>query len=76
MHTPTGLVERGVSLLNDNFLPKIKAGERFKKALDISSDIIRKTPYTRLKNSAFELHYGRKANTEISNLLIQDNLKN
>ena len=37
---------------------------------------MRKTPHTKLKKSAFELHYGRKPNTEISNLLSLDNLKN
>ena len=36
---------------------------------------MRKTPHSRLKKTAFELHYGRKPNTEISNLLKLDNLK-
>ena len=76
IHTPTGLVERGVRILKDNLLTNIKAGERFGKALDLSLDVMRKTPHTKLKKSAFELHYGRKPNTEISNLLNLDNLKN
>ena len=36
---------------------------------------MRKTPDSHLKKTAFELHYGRKPNTEISNLLKLDNLK-
>ena len=36
---------------------------------------MRKTPHSRLKKTAFELHYGRKPNMEISNLLKLDNLK-
>ena len=36
---------------------------------------MRKTPHLRLKKSAFELHYGRKPNTEMSNLLKLDNLE-
>ena len=36
---------------------------------------MRKTPHTRLKKSAFELHYGRSPNTEVSNLLNLDSLK-
>ena len=41
-HTPTGLIERGgVKTLKD-----IKAGERFSKALDLSLDVMRKTPHT------------------------------
>ena len=75
MHTPTGLVERGVRTLKENLLTNIKAGERFGKALDISLDVMRKTPHTRLKKSAFELHYGRKPNTEISNLLNLDEIE-
>ena len=43
----------------------------FDKALDIALDVMRKT----LNKSAFELHYGRKPNTEISNLLNLDTLK-
>ena len=50
IHTPTGLVERGVRTLKENLLTYIKAGERFGKALDISLDVMRKTPHTRLKN--------------------------
>ena len=75
IHTPTGLVERGVRTLKENLLTNIKAGERFSKALDLSLDVMRKTPHSRLKKSAFELHYGRKPNTEISNLLKLDNLE-
>ena len=75
IHTPTGLVKRGVRTLKENLLPNIKAGERLGKALDLSLDVIRKTPHTKLKKSAFELHYGRKPSTEITNLLNSDNLK-
>ena len=76
IHTPTGLVERGVRTLKENLLTNIKAGERLGKALDLSLDVIRKTPHTKLKKSAFELHYSRKPNTEVTNLLNSDNLKN
>ena len=54
IHTPTGLVERGVRTLKENLLTNLKAGERFGKALDIALEIMRKTPHTRLKKSAFE----------------------
>ena len=75
IHTPTGLVERGVRTLKETLLTKIKAGDKFGKALDIALEIMRKTPHTRLKKSAFELHYGREPNTEISNMLNLDALK-
>ena len=72
VHTPTGLVERGVRTLKENLLTNIKAVERFGKTLDMSLDVMRKTPHMRLKKSAFELHYDRKPNTEFSNLLKLD----
>ena len=74
IHTPTELVERGVRTLKENLLTNIKTGERFGKALDIALEIMLETPHTRLKKSAFELHYGRSPNTEVSNLLNLDNL--
>ena len=37
---------------------------------------MRKTPHKRLGKSAFELHFGQEPNTEISNLLNIDTLKN
>ena len=61
--------------MKENLLTNIKAGERLSEALDSSLDVMRKTPHSRLKKTAFELHYGRKPNTEISNLLKLDNLK-
>ena len=36
---------------------------------------MRKTTHTRLRKSAFELHYGRKPNTEIRNLSKLDTLE-
>ena len=57
--------------MKENLLTNLKAGERFGKALDV----MRKTPHSRLKKSAFELHYGRKPNTEISNLLNLDEIE-
>ena len=54
IHTPTGLVERGVRTLKENLLTNIKAGEQYGKALDISLDVMRKTPHTGLQKYAFE----------------------
>ena len=60
IHTPTSVVEQGVRTLKENLLTNIKAGERSGKALDLSLDVMIKTPHTKLKKSAFELHYGCK----------------
>ena len=53
----------------------MKAGEKVKNALDIALNVMRKTPHASLGTSAFELHYGREPNSEISNLLKLDTLK-
>ena len=49
MHTPTCLVKRGVRALKESLLTIMKAGERFGKASDISLEVMRNTPHTRLK---------------------------
>ena len=69
-------MERGVRTLKKILLTNVKAGESFGKTLDMALDVMRKTPHTKLNKSAFELHYGREPNTEISNLLNTDALKN
>ena len=66
IHTPG---RAGVRTLEENLLTNIKIRERSGKAVEMSQDVMRKTPHLRLKKSAFELHYGRKPpNTKISNL--------
>ena len=75
IHTPNGLVERGVRTLKENLLTNIKAGEPFGKALDLALYVMRTTPHTRLKKSAFELHFVREPNTELSNMLNVNEIK-
>ena len=76
IHTPTGQVERGVRTLKENLLTNIKAGEPFGKTLDLALYVMRTLPHTRLKKSAFELHFGREPNTELSNMLNLNEIKN
>ena len=57
--------------MKETILTNVKAGEKLSKALDIALDVMRKTPHTRLLKFAFEMHYGREPNTEISNTLAQ-----
>ena len=68
-------MERGVRTSKEILLTNIKAGENSGQVLDIALHVMRETPHTRLNKSAFELHYGREPNTEISNLLNIDALK-
>ena len=69
-----GLVERRVRTLKGSLVNKKKAGDRFGKALNISLEVMRKTSHTGLNESAFELHYGRKPNSEHISLLNLDNI--
>ena len=75
IHTPRGLLERGVGTLTETLLTNIKAAEKINRVLDIAFDVKRKTPNTQLKKTAIEFHYGREPNTEVSNLLNLDALK-
>ena len=43
--------------------------------MDLALNVMRTTPYTRLRNSAFELHFGREPNTEWSSMLNLDETK-
>ena len=52
-----------------------EAGERCGKALDMSLDVIKKTPHIQLKKSTLELHYGRTPRTGIRNLLNLDKIE-
>ena len=69
LHTPTGLVERGVRSLKESMLTNLKDNKSMNESIDLALEVMRMTPHTRLKKSAFELHFGRKPNTELSNLL-------
>ena len=69
LHTATGLVERGVRTLKELMLTNLKDNKSMNESLDLALEVMRMTPHTRLKKSAFELHFGRKPNTEINNLL-------
>ena len=61
IHTPTGLVERGVRTLNETLLANIKTGESFEKALDLALNEMRTTPNTRLSRNP-HLNYTSEEN--------------
>ena len=68
-------MERVVRTSKENLLTNIKAGEPFGKTLDLALYVMRTTPHTRLKKSAFELQFGREPNTELSNMLNLNEIK-
>ena len=69
LHTPTGLVERGVRTIKESMITNLKDNKSMNESIDLALEVMRMTPHTRLKKSAFEMHFGRKPNTDVNNLL-------
>ena len=61
IHTPTGLVERGIKTLKEGYV--------INEALGRSLNVMRTTVHSSIKETPFERHYGRKPRTEIHNYL-------
>ena len=69
IHTPTGLVERGVRTIKNYMLANMSEGKSLGKALDNALHVMRMKKHSVLKKSPFEMHYGRKPRSEVNNLL-------
>ena len=69
LHTPTGLVERGVRTEKEIMLTNLKDNKSMNESIDLALEVMRLTPHSRPKKSAFEIHFGRKLNTDLNNLL-------
>ena len=69
IHTPTGLVERGIKTLKDYLRTNLEEGHDINKALNRSLNFKRNTVHSGLKGTPFERHYGRKPRTELHNYL-------
>ena len=69
IHTPTGLVERGVKTLKDTLRANLYEGLKIDEALDRTLMVMRTTEHTKHKQTPFERHYGRKPQTELTNFL-------
>ena len=67
IHTPTGLVERGIRTLKEYLRTNLEEGYNINEA---SLNIMRTTVHSSIKETPFERHYGRKPRTEIHNYLI------
>ena len=68
IHTPTGLVGRGIKTLKD-YLRTNREGYDINEALNRSINILITTVQSSIKETPFERHYGRKPRTEIHNYL-------
>ena len=69
IHTPTGLVERGIRTLKEYLRTNFEEGYTINEALSRSLNVMRTTVYSSIKETPFERHYGSKPRTEIHNYL-------
>ena len=69
IHTPTGLVERGIKTLKEYLRTNLEEGYVINEALSRSLNVMRMTIHSSIKETPFERHYGRKPRTEIHNYL-------
>ena len=69
IHTPTGLVERGIRTLKEYLRKNLEEGYNINEALSRSLNVMRTTVHSSIKETPFERHYGRKPRMEIHNYL-------
>ena len=69
IHTATGLVERGIKTLKDLMRTNLEDNCNLNEALYRSLMVMRTTIHSKMKESPFERHYGRKPRTELTSYL-------
>ena len=69
IHTPTGLVERGIRTIKEYLRTNLEEGHNIIDALTRSLNVRRTTVHFSIKETPFEHHYARKPGTEIPNYL-------
>ena len=69
IHTPTGLVERGIKTLKDYIRTNLEGGYIINEAISRSLNVKRTTVHSSVKETPFERHYPRKPRTETHNYL-------
>ena len=68
LHTGTGLVKRTIRTIKSLTRANLQNGLTFEESVSMAIKTIRKTPHNTLKTTPFQLHYGRKPHTSITNL--------
>ena len=69
IHTATGLVERGGKTLKDLMRTKLEDNSNLKKALNRPLKVMRTMGHSKIKETPFERHYGRKTCRELTSYL-------
>ena len=71
LHTGTGLVERTIRTIKSLTRANLEDGLTFDESVNKAIKTIRQTMHNTLKMTPFQLHYGRKPRTPITNLIGQ-----
>ena len=71
LHTGTGLVERTIRTIKSLTRANLEDGLTFEESVARAIKTIRQTMHNTLKMTPFQLHYGRKPRTPITNLIGQ-----
>ena len=71
LHTGTGLVERTIRTIKSLTRANLEDGLTFEESVTRAIKTIRQTMHSTLKMTPFQLHYGRKPRTPITNLIGQ-----
>ena len=71
LHTGTGLVERTIRTIKSLTRANLEDGLTFEENVTRAIKTIRQTMHNTLKMTPFQLHYGRKPRTPITNLIGQ-----
>ena len=69
IHTATGLVKRGIKTLKDLMRANLEDKCNVNEALHRSLMVMRTTVHSKIKETPFERHYGRKPRTEVTSFL-------
>ena len=71
LHTGAGQVERTLQSITSLTGANMTDGLTFEEGVQLAIKTLRQTPHTRLNTTPFQMHYGRKPRTAITNLIGQ-----
>ena len=69
LHTGTGQVERTIRTIKSLTRANMADGLTFEEGVKLAIETIRQTPHSKLNMTPFQMHYGRKPRTAITNLI-------
>ena len=69
LHTGTGQVERTIRTIKSLTRANMADGVTFEEGVNLANKTIRQTPHSKLNMTPFQMHFGRKPRTAITNLI-------